>query len=262
MAKPPRDGGWSTKHDKLAVVHGYESWDDWCSAIEREKGFTICGAKNRQSSPCKNRPAKNGRCKGRHGGKAPHGAASPNFKHGRFSEYMPKGWRDQYEKNRASRDSLDLLHDLAALGVTELQEQLGGLVDGVMDRAREASRDMHDEYESDDEEAFLEAWQRLDKALDDTTVHLHAREGIRDTSEHLRRLADTIRKTETDQFNMVRADRLEMLELFVVDVIRRAAAEYISDARTRMDFLMKVAEDLDEQASGNVIEIGPAAEVA
>ncbi len=262
---PPKTGRWSRRHNRLAVAAGYESWDDWCESLEAEKDRPICGAMNRQCGPCRNHAAENGRCNARHGGKSPKGIAHPSFEHGRFSKFTPRGWRGAYEENLANRDALDLLYDLAALGVAELQEKLTGLVDGVMERARAANRDMHVERGVDDGR-FVEAWARLDLALDDSVTHLEVREGLHASSESLRKLADTIRKTETDQFDMVRADRLEMLELFIVDIIRRAAIECIADPKIRTMLLGTIADQLDTQASaqhGRVLEIPPPkAEVA
>ena len=48
-----------------------------------------CGAKTRSGTPCKRSPRLNGRCK-LHGGTAPTGLASPNFKHGRYSKAFGK----------------------------------------------------------------------------------------------------------------------------------------------------------------------------
>jgi hypothetical protein len=54
----------------------------------------------------------NGRCR-LHGGKTPGGIASPNWKHGRYSRYVPNGLRRDYERTVADPDLLSI-EDLVA----------------------------------------------------------------------------------------------------------------------------------------------------
>jgi hypothetical protein len=54
----------------------------------------------------------NGRCR-LHGGKTPGGIASPHWKHGRFSRYVPNGLRRDYERAGADPDLLSI-EDLVA----------------------------------------------------------------------------------------------------------------------------------------------------
>ncbi|MFP5265567.1 MAG: HGGxSTG domain-containing protein [Blastocatellia bacterium] len=51
----------------------------------------ICGARTRAGTPCKRRPNFTGRCS-KHGGKSLAGIAHPNYKHGFYSKYLPRGW--------------------------------------------------------------------------------------------------------------------------------------------------------------------------
>jgi hypothetical protein len=61
-------------------------------------GAAACGAKKRDGSRCRKRPAV-GRTRCRlHGGESPRGANHPRFKNGRYSRYLPKGLRDKYER--------------------------------------------------------------------------------------------------------------------------------------------------------------------
>jgi hypothetical protein len=48
-----------------------------------------CGAKTRSGGTCRNWAMANGRCR-LHGGKSLAGPASPSFKHGRHSKWLPK----------------------------------------------------------------------------------------------------------------------------------------------------------------------------
>jgi hypothetical protein len=60
----------------------------------------LCSARcrTRGGEPCRNAAMPNGRCR-MHGGKSPAGIASPAWKSGRFSRYMPKrlqGYEEEY----------------------------------------------------------------------------------------------------------------------------------------------------------------------
>lgn len=53
-------------------------------------GTPMCGAKNRRGEPCRQFPVKGrSRCKF-HGGRTPRGPSSPHYKHGFFSQVLPK----------------------------------------------------------------------------------------------------------------------------------------------------------------------------
>jgi hypothetical protein len=61
---------------------------------------TVCGAKTRKGTHCQRFGNHTGRCS-KHGGKSLSGMASPRFKHGFYSRYLPRGWALQ--QARASR---------------------------------------------------------------------------------------------------------------------------------------------------------------
>lgn len=55
-----------------------------------------CGAKTRNGTPCQKPAMTNGRCR-LHGGLTPAGPASPNYKTGKYSKYLPEALRARYE---------------------------------------------------------------------------------------------------------------------------------------------------------------------
>lgn len=69
-----------------------------------------CGAKTRNGTPCKSRAMANGRCR-MHGGTQPVGAASPNFKTGRYSKYLKDSLKNKLDDAQTG-DPLDLLPEL------------------------------------------------------------------------------------------------------------------------------------------------------
>lgn len=73
-----------------------------------------CGAKTRSGVPCKNWAMENGRCR-LHGGKTPKGIASPHWKHGRYSKYLPQGILDRYQAFANDPETLSLESEIAII---------------------------------------------------------------------------------------------------------------------------------------------------
>ena len=85
-----------------------------------------CGAKTRNGGgSCMNWGMSNGRCR-MHGGKTPKGIASANWKHGRFSKYLPTGLRNRYEEELADPELLALNDEIALL-----RSRLSTLLEGL-----------------------------------------------------------------------------------------------------------------------------------
>lgn len=84
-----------------------------------------------------------------HGGKTPRGEASPHFKHGRFSEYLPERLVKIYEAVEADNEHSILSRNIQ-LRETFLREKLA-MLDNAPDSAQ--------------------TWQELRKVADDLTAH-------------------------------------------------------------------------------------------
>jgi hypothetical protein len=76
----------------------------------------LCSARcrTRGGEPCRNAAMPNGRCR-MHGGKSPAGIASPAWKSGRFSRYMPKRLLAKYEEYLADDNLIEMRDYLALL---------------------------------------------------------------------------------------------------------------------------------------------------
>ena len=86
----------------------------------------ICGAKTRPGTPCARQPAR-GRTRCRlHGGATPRGRASPHFKTGKYSSFLPERLIARYEEGQADPDLRSFDRDIATLEVRihELRQQL------------------------------------------------------------------------------------------------------------------------------------------
>lgn len=75
----------------------------------------ICGAKKRDGEVCEVSPMENGRCR-MHGGATPKGAASPSFKHGKYSAYLDGlSLARYYEESLSDGELGDLREEIALL---------------------------------------------------------------------------------------------------------------------------------------------------
>lgn len=81
-----------------------------------------CGAKTRTGEPCKAKAMDNGRCR-MHGGATPSGIASPHYKTGGRSKYLPARLAARYNDARNDPDLLTLHNDVATVD-TRLSELL------------------------------------------------------------------------------------------------------------------------------------------
>lgn len=85
-----------------------------------------CGAKTKDGTPCEKWPI-NGtnRCR-LHGGNTPRGLRSPNWKHGRYSRYLPDGILSKYKKAQKDNQLLVLKDEIALTDsfIAETLEQL------------------------------------------------------------------------------------------------------------------------------------------
>jgi len=89
-----------------------------------------CGAKTRSGNPCKlPGTGAGGRCKF-HGGATPGGALSANFKHGRYSKYIPKRLAERFQEAASDPEILNLTADIALIDA-RIAEMLDGVEVGA-----------------------------------------------------------------------------------------------------------------------------------
>lgn len=81
---------------------------------DKEKPKKICGSPKRGGGICQVSRGllPNGRCR-IHGGTSPRGIASPNFKHGRWSQYLPLGIAGKYQEAAADQSLMQIRQDIA-----------------------------------------------------------------------------------------------------------------------------------------------------
>lgn len=94
--------------------------------IDQQTRKDICGARTKAGTPCQKSPMNgSSRCR-LHGGKSLKGAAHPNFKHGRYSKFMPHHLVGRYKESVNDPELLSLQQDIALLDarITEMLESM------------------------------------------------------------------------------------------------------------------------------------------
>jgi len=205
--------------------------------LEMRKELGICGAatsSSKYTQPCSFTPMENGRCRS-HGGLTPAGIASPHWKTGKHSRYIPEGLRDRYNEAVSDPDLLEMRGEIALLDarLSELLEQLntgGGMEDwGRILRLWEQFNDLQNQASvAGIDEAVL---RRLQGQIADTMREMNRviRGGHRNISlwheiqnvmEDRRRLVSTEGKRLSDMHQMITAERATTWAYRILDIMK------------------------------------------
>lgn len=270
MATPPARG-WSEKHDARAREEGYDSWAAWIEAVEEEKGHAVCGgwAKSRRA-PCV-QPYREentrGRCRS-HGGNSLTGAALPQFKHGRYSEYLPdlgsleriEELRRQLEgqleltreraEGRALVDQLRQLLQRKMATVEDLAARNGGPGDGQPGRRAAIRAAFERLQQSESKEATQAALSDLDRL----TRHAAQREAaeaelleiadkVMNALDKLRKMSGEERRRYVDTHEMLSKDRIRTLAGYIGASMRDRLEEHLTGEALAEGALQEGAPD-------------------
>ena len=196
-----------------------------------------CGAKTRNGgAPCKSWGMSNGRCR-LHGGKTPKGIASANWKHGRYSKYMPTGLLDRYEEGIADPELLALDDEIALV-----RSRLSTLLEKI-DLAPDSGstwtilRRELDQFESA---------QRYASSLPEGDER---NEKMREVSQLFDQLKSTIKRgaAEWAAWREIIALTDQVKKLTESEQKRRVAGEYIlglQDVMALFDYTVKLINDI------------------
>jgi hypothetical protein len=183
----------------------------------------LCGAKTRAGGTCKQPALPNGRCRF-HGGHSLAGIASPNFKTGKYSKYLPARLAERYHEARsdpellALRDEISLvdarLEDLIRRVDTGESGEAWGIAAGAFAALRKA---ITDQNTAD----MLLALDTLGKVINRGMSDYAAWGEIGSQLEQRRRLVESERKRLVDMAQVITSERAMLLIGAITDVIRR-----------------------------------------
>lgn len=184
---------------------------------------TSCGAKTRNGTPCKQPAMPNGRCR-LHGGKSLAGTASPQFKTGRYSKYMPQRLLERYEQSVDDPELLNMRHELSLLDarLTDLLQR----VDTNEARALwEEIRKSHDEAKrmliNEDYAGLLIALDKLDRAAGSGLADYDAWNEIEKLIDQRRKLVEAEQKRLVAMQQMVSSEQVMVLIAALIDTVKR-----------------------------------------
>lgn len=207
----------------------YHKRGDFWFVVTEKGERKICGAKRqRKESRCHAPPMENGRCRV-HGGMSPKGVASPHFKTGRYSKWVPERLQDKYQTALGDANLLSLRDELALVDA-RLAELLGRVDKvghdkawaGMLERVSEARGFVSSGNSSAALKILEEAEEALRRGVDDFAVW-----GEVNSQITLRaRLAESERRRMVDLQQFVTAERAMMLIMSISETIKRHVTDY------------------------------------
>ena len=203
----------------------------------------VCGARTRGGTPCKLAPMPNGRCY-RHGGATPSGAASPHFKHGRYSKSLSARLVGRYEEAHEDRRLLELREEIALVTfcIMGLLARMGwGDSKWLVGELRKAWTELQRARRAGNAGAEEAALARLGELI---TSHHEDRKVWREICrmiDHKRRLVESERKRLVQARQMVPVEEVVVLVAALTDSV----AQRVDDPAVRAAIGSDVERYLD-----------------
>lgn len=247
MATVPT-AGWSDDNEAAAHASGHESWSAWVSKVEEERGYEVCGARNRSQIPCSGRPGDGagGRCHS-HGGASLSGPAAGSWRNGSTSEVIPEKFRRGLAEWLEFTDRLSLDPQLGILWHREIEVLTA--IDGGHDPATALSAiggtfsDLESAMAAGDAKGTMDRIREIRKILDSSM-------GVTQAWSEWLRLVEMRRKLVKEQREMEKAsddslsrDRVVALVVWQVDTFNRALDAHVKSIKERRLVMQDVATE-------------------
>lgn len=180
----------------------------------------LCGAKTKNETPCGRAAMLNGRCH-KHGGKSLGGVASPTFKSGRWSKFIPARLSERYSEAKDDPRLLELAEDIALLDA-RVADVLGRVDTGesgaIWQALQKAVADFRKATKKEDKDAaILYIFHLIERGNDD----YQAWQDVRGLLDQRRRLVESERKRLVESHQMISSERAMVLIAAIVDTVRR-----------------------------------------
>lgn len=194
-------------------------------------GQTICGALTSSGGKCKRSPLSNGRCH-LHGGRSLKGVAHPNYKHGRYSKYLPEAMGimiDDMANDPNRLDQTAQMGILDAMLVETLKDFSAGGGGRIWDELMKLKQDYDRAGYRKDVQTQVgiirELWGLVEASYAKWLASKEAREIIDDR----RKLTESERKRMIEEKQMIPLDQVAM----ALTQIGRALLIHVTDERQR-----------------------------
>jgi hypothetical protein len=199
----------------------------------------ICGAKTRSGQPCRTPPMANGRCR-LHGGATPRGLASPQFKHGKYSQDLQGlSLAEMYREAREDDELADVRDEIALLEARtrELLRRLGGgegragwvEAAALMSRFRAANQ-------RGDVPRQIECLDALERSLGQGVEDYDLWDEISRTIERRTRLLEAEARRQVQLGQMIPAEKAYLLVTALLDAVRTHVKDQPALSRITEEF--------------------------
>lgn len=210
----------------------------------------ICGAKNRSDEPCQNPPLANGRCRF-HGGLSPAGVASPRFKTGKYSRYVPERLLERYSE--AQDDELLLeLRDEIALVDARLVDLLGRVDTGESGALWRELQQLWKAYRREEHtDKGTDLLMQIGLVIGDGAADYAAWDEVNKQVTRRQKLVESERKRLVELKQVITTEQAMVLIAQLTDIIRRHVTDPAARAAIAADLVQ-----LTGQQSGRIADGG------
>lgn len=210
---------------------------------------TECGAKKRDGTPCKQPAMQNGRCR-LHGGKTPHGIASPNFVTGKYSKYLPENLLTAYEDAQADENLLSVRGDihlldalirakLINLDTNDSSQHWIDLLRHII-KARRA-------YKNSDMGGLEESLDEMEALADKRRLHYATEQEITSQLEQRRKLVDTEHKIILGKQQAITYEQAMLLMSAVLESVKRNVTDATALTAIQADFIQLIGGNIRQR---------------
>lgn len=210
-----------------------------------------CGAKKRDGTPCKQPAMQNGRCR-LHGGKTPHGIASPNFITGRYSKYLPERLLTAYEDAQTDENLLSVRGDIQLLDVL-IRSKLVNL--DTNDSAQhwiELLKNIlkaRKSYKNSDMGGLEEALDEMEALADKRRLHYATEQEIVTQLEQRRKLVDTEQKIILGKQQAITYEQAMLLMSAVLESVKRNVTDATALTAIQADFIQLIGGNVRQRVN-------------
>lgn len=200
----------------------------------------ICGAKKRDGTPCQ-KPPMNGATRCRlHGGATPKGLASPHFKTGERSKYLPPAMLKAYQEMVNNPDLLSVREDVALID-TMIAAKLPLLESGESaqhwEQVAKFIRQARIAYKTENYGTLEDALNELEAISDKRRLFYATEQEVGNQLELRRKLVDTENKILYNKERALTVEQAMLLMSALLDSVKRNVNDTTTLDAIQSDFL-------------------------
>lgn len=207
-----------------------------------------CNAKAKHTGKTCRRWAIPGKTKCKfHGGASLSGIAHPNFKHGKYSRYLPARLSERYQNARTDKDLLSLRDDIAVTEarISELLEKIDTGESGeVWKKLGVAGNAFQEAYATGNTDKLLAAVENIRVLVKDGQAETSLWLELQTLQEHRRKLTETENKMLIAKQQMISVEQLMIYIGVILDTIRTHVIQN-TEKQVGTKILNGISQDFD-----------------